>query len=77
MVKKFKQSGLSKIDLVKKREAEIESCFDCVVKFHYRKDKNSFKKVLEQFKLQPGKDKNSFKKVLEQFKLQPGKAGGK
>ena len=31
---------IPKISFTSKREAEIQSCFDCAVKFHYPKDKN-------------------------------------
>ena len=42
----------SKIALTSKREAEIQSCFNCAVKFHYLKNKNELGYVLEQIKLQ-------------------------
>ena len=38
---------VSKITLSKTREIEIQSCFDCVIKFHYPKDKNDLENILE------------------------------
>ena len=40
---------VSKLNLDKKREAEIQSCFDCAAKSHYPEDKNELHNILEQF----------------------------
>ena len=48
-----------RINLNKKREADTQSCFDCIVKFHYSKDKNYLKNLLEQFSLQYGEIKDN------------------
>ena len=36
--------------LTKEREAEIESCFACPVKFHYSQDQNNLKDLLDELK---------------------------
>ena len=46
---------LSQISLSKKREAEIQSCFDCPIEFHYRNNQDDFDSLLEEFKLKTGK----------------------
>ena len=38
------------IKLTKEREAEIESCFACPVKFHNPQDQNDLKDLLDEFK---------------------------
>ena len=49
---------VSKITLSKTRETQTQSCFDCVIKLHYLKDKNDLENILEQFKLQSGEVKH-------------------
>ena len=45
-----KTEWVSYIKLTKEREAEIESCFACPVKFHYPQDQNDLKDLLDEFK---------------------------
>ena len=48
---KLKQTEwVSYIKLTKEREAEIESCFACQVQFHYPRDQNDLKDLLDEFK---------------------------
>ena len=45
-----KTEWVSYIKLTKEREAEIESCFACPVKFHHPQDQNVLKDLLHEFK---------------------------
>ena len=46
-----KTEWVSYIKLDKAREAEIQSCFNCQVEFHYPKNREAFDNLLEDFKI--------------------------
>ena len=46
----IKAEWVSYIKLDKKREAEIQSCFDCQLYFYYPRNKENFDNLLEYFK---------------------------
>ena len=46
----IKAEWVSYIKLDKKREAEIQSCFDCQLDFYYSRNKDQFDNLLEYFK---------------------------
>ena len=46
----IKTEWVSYIKLDKKREAQIQSCFDCQVDFYYPRSKENFDNLLEYFK---------------------------
>ena len=45
-----KTEWVSYIELTKKREAEMVSCFPCPAEFHYSQDQNGLKDLLDEFK---------------------------
>ena len=45
-----KAEWLSYIILMREREAEIESCFQCEVDIHYQKDQVALSDLIEEFK---------------------------
>ena len=47
------------IQLDKIKEAEIQSCFNCDIEFHYLRDKERFDNLLEDFKLCSKNSSNS------------------
>ena len=49
--KLVKVEWISYIKLDKGREAEIQSCFDCELEFHYPKNKEHFENLLQDFKI--------------------------
>ena len=55
----FKRQNGYHIILTKEREAEIESCFQCEVEFHYLQDQVALSDLMEEFK--NGSSKNSNK----------------
>ena len=46
----IKTEWVSYVKLDKKREAQIQSCFDCQVDFYYPRNKDKFENLLEYFK---------------------------
>ena len=52
-----KAEWVSYIILTREREAEIESCFQCEVEFHYPQDQVALSDIIEEFK--NGSSKNS------------------
>ena len=46
---------VSQISLSKKRKAEVQSCFNCSLEFHYSENITKFDSLLEEFKLKTGK----------------------
>ena len=46
----IKAEWISYVKLDKKREAQIQSCFDCQVDFYYPRNKDKFENLLEYFK---------------------------
>ena len=46
-----KTEWVSYIRLDKAREAEIQSCFNCQVEFHYPKNREAFDNLLQDFKI--------------------------
>ena len=52
-----KVEWVSSIILTREREAEIESCFQCEVEFHYPQDQVALSDIIEEFK--NGSSKNS------------------
>ena len=45
-----KAEWVSYIILMREREAEIKSCFQCEVEFHYRQDEVALSDLIEEFK---------------------------
>ena len=48
----------SYMKFAKNREAEIQSCFDCTVEFHYPKNKEYFENLSQKFRLRSQSDKS-------------------
>ena len=53
--KLYQAEWISQISLTKNGEAEIQSCFDYSLEFHYLKNINKFDSPLKEFKLKTGK----------------------
>ena len=54
-----KAEWISYIKLDKRREAEIQSCFNCELEFHYPKNKEHFENLLQDFKIKSSKSGES------------------
>ena len=54
-----KTEWISYIKLDKSREAEIQSCFNCDIEFHYPNNKDKFENLLQDFKLHSRSNKIS------------------
>ena len=50
---------VSCVKLDKKREAQIQSCFDCQIDFYYPRNKDQFDNLLEYFKTKSSSDDES------------------
>ena len=50
----IKAEWVSYVKLDKKREAQIQSCFDCQIDFYYPRNKDKFENLLEYFKTKSG-----------------------
>ena len=53
-----KAEWVSYIILTREREAEIESCFQCEVEFHYLQDQVALSDLIEEFKSRSSKNSN-------------------
>ena len=53
-----KAEWVSYIILTREREAEIESCFQCEVEFHYPQDQVALSDLIEEFKNRSSKNSN-------------------
>ena len=53
-----KTEWVSYIILTREREAEIKSCFQCEVKFHYQQDQVASSDLIEEFKNRSSKNSN-------------------
>ena len=54
-----KAEWVSYIKLDKRKEAKIQSCFNCELEFHYPKNKEHFENLLQDFKIKSSKSGES------------------